>query len=114
MDACTLPPAEQPVRAAESDALFATGLRDTERLDAQRVRLVFCGDDTLAERVQRLVDAENTCCSFFAFSVTRLQEPARAESGETSVALVIEVPPARVTVLEALVARAEQARQVTS
>jgi hypothetical protein len=55
--------------------------------------------------VQRLADAETACCSFFTFTVTRLP----ADDG-IAVALDVEVPPAHVDVLTALLSRAEPAR----
>jgi hypothetical protein len=105
VDACTLPTLDQPLRVAEFDDLFATSLRDITAAagDAPRARLVFAGDDTLLGRVQRLADAETSCCSFFTFTVTDLGGSDRAETG---VALEIEVPPGRRVVLDALVARA--------
>jgi hypothetical protein len=114
VDACTLPTAEQPLRAAEFDELFATALRGTQRLDARRARLVLAGDQAMPSRVQRLVDAESACCSFFTFTVTSPPAHSSPERGETTVELTIEVPPARADVLAALVTRAEQTRQVAS
>ena len=35
-----------------------------------RARLVRAGDDTLPARLQRLADAETSCCSFFTFILT--------------------------------------------
>jgi hypothetical protein len=108
VDACTLPTSEQPLRVAEFDDLFATSLRAVERLpgSAVRARLLLGGDDGLADRAQRLADAETACCSFFTFRV----EPQPALDAEAMVALEIEVPAARSDVLAALVERAERAR----
>jgi hypothetical protein len=114
VDACTLPTVEQPLRAAEFDELFTTALRGLERSGAQCARLVLAGDSALPGRVQRLVDAETSCCSFFTFTVNRLDAHPAAEPGETAVELTIEVPAARTEVLAALVARAEQASRVAS
>ena len=97
VDACTLPTADQPLRVAEWDDLFATSLRIVER-GPTRARLVLSGDDDLADRVQRLADAETACCSFFTFTVTPLAD---------GVVLGIDVPPARADVLTALLDRAE-------
>jgi hypothetical protein len=55
----------------------------------------------LAERTQRLADDESSCCSFFTFGVTSL------EDGQ--VAFDVEVPPAYADALAALVARGENA-----
>jgi hypothetical protein len=70
------------------------------------------GDAGLPARVQRLADAETSCCSFFAFTVTTLDDGEAGTPGETLVALDVEVPPGRVDVLDALVDRA--ARKATA
>ena len=108
VDACTLPTADRPVRVAEFDELFASSVRAVEgpAPDAAQARLVLAGDATLPARVQRLADAEASCCSFFTFTVTRLDAGSEDSQGETVVALDIEVPPARADVLRALVDRA--------
>jgi hypothetical protein len=109
VDACTLPTVEQPLRAAEFDELFAASLRHTARVDARRARLVLSGGHGLLGRVQRLVEAESSCCSFFVFTVTPLEAAPPARPDETAVELTIEVPATRTKVLEALVTRAGQA-----
>ena len=112
VDSCTLPSAEQPLRLAEFDGLFAAALRAVERPHpATRARLVLAGEQGLAERVQRLADAETACCSFFTFAVTRLDGDPAGGADATALALDIEVPVARAEVLTALVARAERARR---
>jgi hypothetical protein len=114
VDACTLPTANQPLRVAEFDDLFATALRAIERPDASgRARLVLAGGDDLGNRVQRLADAETACCSFFTFTLTPLTTD-RADADGSVLALDIEVPVARADVLAALVQRAEQARQAAA
>jgi hypothetical protein len=107
VDACTLPTAEQPLRVAEFDDLFATSLTAVVRPPgaATRARLLLTGEVGLGERVQRLADAETACCSFFTFTVTL----SPVDDGE-SVALDIEVPAAQAEILTALVDRAERAR----
>src|SRR3954453_12738408 len=113
VDSCTLPTADRPLRVAEFDDLFATALRHVQRpVGAPRARLVLAGDATLPGRVQRLADAETSCCSFFTFTVTALGPDPSAAAGEARVALDIEVPPDRSDVLDALVGRA--AAQVTA
>jgi hypothetical protein len=97
VDVCTLPTAEQPLRVAEWDNLFATALRTVER-GSTCARLVLSGDDGLVARVQRLADAETACCSFFTFTITPLDD--------AGVELGIEVPPSRADVLPALLDRA--------
>ena len=117
VDACTLPTADQPLRVAEFDDLFATALRAIERPDAAgRARLVLAGGDDLAERVQRLADAETACCSFFTFTLTlRPLATDKVDAADrTMLALDIEVPVARADVLVALIQRAEQAHQAAA
>jgi hypothetical protein len=115
VDACTLPTADQPLRVAEFDDLFATALRAIEPPDASgRARLVLAGGDDLAERVQRLADAETVCCSFFTFTLTPLATDEVGDADRTVLALDIEVPVARADVLAALVRRAEQAHQAAA
>jgi hypothetical protein len=109
--ACTLPTGERPLRMAEFDDLFAASLRAVERPSgvATRARLLLTGDVGLRDRVQRLVDAETSCCSFFTFVLEAL--PGDAAVGHvpgTSLALDIEVPAAHADVLAGLVARAER------
>lgn len=105
-DACTLPMAEQPLRVAEFDGLFADHLQGIEQLGPQEVRLSLVGPKGLATVVQDLADRETACCSFFEFSVS----PGTSEAGREVVRLEIRVPPARTDVLAALTARAESAK----
>jgi hypothetical protein len=115
VDACTLPTADQPLRVAEFDDLFATALRAIERPDAAgRARLVLAGGDDLAERVQRLADAETACCSFFTFTLTPLTTDEVGAADRTMLALDIEVPVARADVLAALLQRAERTHQAAA
>ena len=120
VEACTLPTAEQPLRVAEFDTLFAASLCAVEHLAgvATRARLVLAGDANLPGRVQRLADAETACCSFFTFTLTPVAAGPAAEldgdGAATLVALDVEVPAARADVLAALVERAEQARRTTA
>ena len=115
VDTCTLPTADQPLRVAEFDDLFATALRAIERPDAAgRARLVLAGGDDLAERVQRLADAEAACCSFVTFTLTPLATDELDAADRTVLALDIEVPVARAEVLAALLQRAEQARRAAA
>ncbi len=111
VDACTLPTAEQPLRVAEFDALFAAALREVRRPPgvATRARLLLAGDGGLRDRVQKLADAETACCSFFTFTLTTL-----AGADGTTLALDIEVPSAYADVLAGLVIRAERARRTAA
>jgi hypothetical protein len=97
-DACTLPTAERPLRAAEFDALFAERLVRVERISPTSARIeLLSGDETIA-LAQDLTEREASCCSFFSFAVTRTDRATTIEVG---------VPPARTDVLDALVTRAE-------
>ncbi|WP_138733390.1 hypothetical protein [Modestobacter excelsi] len=84
VDACTLPTADQPLRMAEFDDLFTA----VERPAGATVgaRLLLAGDAGLPERVQRLADAETSCCSFFTFTVTSLPGDDAATAGTRSAA----------------------------
>jgi hypothetical protein len=55
--------------------------------------------------VQRLADAETSCCSFFTFTLT-----APPAGSQATLVLDVEVPAAHADVLAGLVARAERAR----
>ncbi|GHJ43249.1 hypothetical protein Cs7R123_05910 [Catellatospora sp. TT07R-123] len=100
--ACTLPTAEQPLRLAEFDTLFATATRTVERLADTHLRLTLSGGADLEATVRDLSARESDCCSFFTFTVTA------AASGQ--VILDVEVPPARADVLAALAQRADAVR----
>jgi hypothetical protein len=93
VDACRLPTAEQPLREAEFDTLFATALRGVERPEPDRLRLTFDGD----AEVEELIARESSCCSFFDFELTRTSD------GQV---LDVRVPAARVAVLDGLARRA--------
>lgn len=89
--ACTLPTAEQPLRVAEFDALFATAVRPAERTSATTL-LVHLPADAVST-VQDLVARETACCSFFSFDV-------RASDSGTDV--LVRVPEEHAPVLDAL------------
>ncbi|HEV2088095.1 MAG TPA: hypothetical protein VGR21_07270 [Cryptosporangiaceae bacterium] len=91
-DACTLPVAEQPLRVAEFDALFAASLRAVERPDATRLLLRLAAG-TLATAAD-LAGREAACCSFFGFAVT--------EDHTGAVVMEVTVPPAQAGVLDAV------------
>ncbi|MFC7247794.1 hypothetical protein ACFQO7_35480 [Catellatospora aurea] len=101
--ACTLPTAEQPLRLAEFDALFATAVRTVERVTDTHLRLTMTGEPDLAATVRDLAAREGDCCSFFTFAVS---SPAPGQ-----VTLDIEVPPAHADVLAALEQRAHTVRE---
>ncbi|WP_280359132.1 hypothetical protein [Nocardia otitidiscaviarum] len=96
VDACTLPSEGQLSRVAEFDALFRDGVRGVERVSPTRLRLDL--DSAAVSRARELAAGESGCCSFFAFEFITV--------GEESVCMDIEVPPARVDVLDGLAARA--------
>ena len=101
-DACTLPTAEQPLRLAEFDALFATAVRGGERLGVQHLRVTLEGGEDVADSVRDLAARESDCCSFFTFTVGA-PEPGFVQ-------LDIEVPAGHVDVLDALELRATTVR----
>ncbi|CAL9609675.1 hypothetical protein [Streptomyces sp. enrichment culture] len=68
---CTLPTSEQPMRVAESDALFARRHADVSRPERLRLELVLTGGEDVEETVRDLVARENGCCSFSTFTVPR-------------------------------------------
>src|SRR3954469_23499388 len=103
-DACTLPAADQPLRVAEFESLFAQGFRQAVHVSETRARLHVAGGDaaSLAARARDLTARETSCCSFFTFDVLT--------SGTSMVVIDVRVPPARADVLAALVRRAEAMR----
>jgi hypothetical protein len=97
--ACRLPTAEQPLRIAEFDDLFATGLRGLDRVAPTQLQLRL--DATTEATARDLTARETSCCSFFAFDYSP------APGGE--LLLDVRVPDAHVDVLDALAARATTA-----
>ncbi|MEH1127249.1 hypothetical protein [Micromonospora sp. CPCC 206061] len=96
-DACTLPTVERPLRLAEFDDLFTTGVRSVHRVDRTRSRLELEPDPQIAARAADLVVRETGCCGFFTFTLT-------ASQGQ--VLLEVAVPDSQVDVLDALTDRA--------
>ena len=93
--ACTLPTAEQPLRVAEFDQLFATALRGLDRLAPTTLRLRL---DAKSEATARdLTTRETECCSFFTFTYT---------TSGNDILLDTTVPTAHADVLDALSTRA--------
>ena len=97
-DACTLPTAEQPLRAAEFGDLFDCALRSVERTAPERLLLAFTPD--AAGRVRDLVARESACCSFFDFDLRR---------EDTELVLEVGVPAGRAELLDGLARRAATA-----
>jgi hypothetical protein len=100
VEGCTLPTAERPLRLAEFDDLF-TALLSVDWSGQTHARMVFAGEEGFADRTRQLADAESSCCSFFTFGVSTVQDGL--------VVLDIDVPGAYAEVLAGLVARAEAA-----
>lgn len=97
-DACTLPTVERPLRVAEFDQLFRTGLLAAERIGPTTLRLRL---SPAWERTARELTArESSCCSFFGFDFTTADDEVRLD---------ITVPTAHVDVLDALASRASRA-----
>ncbi|WP_396934690.1 hypothetical protein [Mycolicibacterium sp.] len=91
---CSLPAADQPLRVAEFDQLFAESVARSARASSTRLDLVLDPD---AETWARTLAArESECCSFFRFGF---------RSAGADLVMRIEVPPTRVTVLDSLAAR---------
>lgn len=99
-DACTLPTAEQPLRAKEFDELFRDSTTGIQRVDAQRARLLLRPEPGVAARAADVSVRETQCCSFFGFVLS-------ATGGELT--LDITAPRGHVDVLDALVDRARAA-----
>jgi hypothetical protein len=95
--ACTLPTVERPLRVAEFEELFATSVRSSERVEANRLRLELEATPEVAGRTAELVARETGCCSFFTFTLT---------AAEGWLRLDVTVPGAHVAVLDALSAQA--------
>jgi len=99
-EACTLPTAEQPLRRAEFDALFARAVRRGDRVSATHLRFTLAGEAGLEATVRDLAARENECCTFFSFTI--------GSTGPGEVQLDVEVPAAHVDVLDALAAWARR------
>lgn len=97
---CTLPTANQPLRIAEFDDLFAAAVRPAERLGPTRLRLHLPFGDAILARARDLAARESECCSFFTFDV-------RPTDGPTE--LDVHVPSAQRAVLDAIQHRADTA-----
>jgi hypothetical protein len=95
--ACSLPTAEQPLRVAEFDALFADAVQALARPEPTRLRLELVFSPEHAAWAAELAARANGCCSFFTFTLTV------ADGG---LALEVAVPAEHVGVLDALSERA--------
>ena len=100
-EACTLPTADQPLRLAEFDRLFASASAAVERRGPQTARIAFPPQPQIAAQAADLVVRETRCCSFFTFSLT-------ATGG--ALHLDVTVPESQTPVLDSVVGRVERAR----
>ncbi|MFI6456236.1 hypothetical protein ACIBF6_32310 [Streptosporangium amethystogenes] len=98
--ACTLPTAEQPLRVAEFDALFAETVQAIERPEPGLLRLELVYEAATAARAAELAARENGCCSFFTFTLT---------IADGTLTLEVRVPAGHIQVLQALHERARTA-----
>ncbi|MFG2053238.1 hypothetical protein ACGFI9_04320 [Micromonospora sp. NPDC048930] len=101
-DACTLPASERPLRLAEFDRFLTEAVRGADRVSAQHLRLRLDGAAQVEETARDLTARESSCCSFFAFDLSR--------SGPDSLTLDVRVPAGRVDVLDALADRSASVR----
>ncbi|MFE3451753.1 hypothetical protein ACFXJ8_22795 [Nonomuraea sp. NPDC059194] len=99
--ACTLPTAEQPLRVAEFDALFADAVRQIRRHGREHLLLDLAFTPKHAARAAELAARENGCCSFFTFALTG-----------SAMTLEVRTPVEHADVLDALQARASTAAHV--
>ena len=98
-DACTLPTAEQPLRVAEFDGLFATAVRPAVRPAPDTLEIGLPAGAAAA--AQDLMARETACCSFFAFTLRTSGDEALLE---------VRVPASQLAVLDALQQRVEVVR----
>jgi hypothetical protein len=98
-DACSLPTAEQPLRLAEFDDLFARSVLAVDRQGPTTLHLDL--DPVSADRARGLAAREVDCCSFFGFDLVRQSDGA--------VSMTITVPPSRTDILDALTDRVQDA-----
>lgn len=96
--ACTLPTAEQPLRRAEFDELFAEDVMSVNQMSPLEVRFELRPDAEVAGRAARLAAKETGCCSFFTFGLTIT---------DGTISMAVSTAPAQATVLAALGARAQ-------
>ena len=90
-----MPTVEQPLRLAEFDSLFATGLVGQTRIAPHVLRWSL--DPKVEDVARDLTARETECCSFFRFSFTAAPDALLVD---------VQVPPAQVKVLDGLAVRA--------
>jgi hypothetical protein len=96
--ACTLPTAEQPLRRAEFDGLFAVDVLSVNQVSSLEVRLELRPDAEVAARAASLAAKEAGCCSFFTFGLSIT---------DGTVSMTISTEEAHEAILAALGARAQ-------
>ena len=94
---CSMPMAEQPLRLAEFDALFAEDVLSVEQTSSREIALALRPESHVAARAAQLAAAETDCCSFFTFGFTIT---------EGRVDMVVSTGPRHEDVLAALASRA--------
>ena len=99
--ACTLSPAQQPVRGAQWGDMFGTDVLEIRRDNPTSAQLVLRPDPVVAARAADRAFRETQCCSFFVFTQT-------ASGGTLTVEVV--VPPAQSAALDALLGLAPAAK----
>ena len=100
--ACTLPTAEQPLRVAEFDELFAHAVRAPDRREPGWLRVHLGGGTRVETDARRLAAAETSCCSFFDFRITPVAEGP---------ILDVRVPETQAAVLDAIARQVDAARR---
>jgi hypothetical protein len=90
--------AEQPLRRAEFDDLFADDVLSVTQPSPLEVRFELRPDAGVAARAASLAAKEKGCCSFFTFGITVI---------DGAVSMTVSTEPAHGTVLAALGARAQ-------
>jgi hypothetical protein len=94
---CTLPTADQPLRRAEFDNLFAEDVLSVSQTSAGAVHLELRAEPYVAARAAGLATKETRCCSFFTFELTIT---------DGMVELTVSAEPEHTSVLAALSERA--------
>lgn len=103
--ACTLPTAQQPLRVAAFDTLFAQSLRRAQRIGPDRLRLELDPSAAVAARAAELAAHETGCCSFFTFTLA-------IASG--TLTLDVAIPDGQRVVLDGLATHAAAAAGTTA
>jgi hypothetical protein len=85
-DSCRLPTADQPLRVAQFDDLFATAVRSAPRVEPTRLLLELVPEPAVAARAAELAAWEADCCGLFTFTLTAADQR-----------LQLEVPPSHGT-----------------